>query len=62
VRNDPAYPAALAMLALAHLDEYRWYGFGPLHGKPTALDQAAAQRAMELAPGEGIGRLPVSAR
>jgi tetratricopeptide (TPR) repeat protein len=52
VRDDPGYPAAWAMLAYAHLDEYRWYGWGPLFGKPAALDQAleAAQRAKELDP------------
>jgi tetratricopeptide (TPR) repeat protein len=38
------------MLAYAHLDEYRWYGFGPLYGQPMALDQAltAAQSAKDL--------------
>jgi len=52
VRDDSGYPVAWAMLAFAHLDEYRWYGWGPLHRQPEALDQAlgAAQRAMELDP------------
>jgi TolB-like protein len=52
VREDPDYPIAWAMLAYAHLDEYRWYGWGPLYGKQEALDQAlaAAQRAIELDP------------
>jgi TolB-like protein len=52
VRRDPAYPDGWAMLAFAHLDEYRWYGFGPLHGQRVALDQAlaAAERAKELDP------------
>ena len=52
VRDDPGYPVAWAMLAFAHLDEYRWYGWGPLHRLPAALDHAlgAAQRAMELDP------------
>jgi tetratricopeptide (TPR) repeat protein len=52
IRDDPGYPVACAMLAFAHLDEYRWYGWGPLHRQPEALDQAlgAAQRAMELDP------------
>jgi TolB-like protein/cytochrome c-type biogenesis protein CcmH/NrfG len=52
VRRDPTYPDGWAMLAYAHLDEYRWYGFGPLHGQPAALDQAlaAAERAKELDP------------
>src|SRR5918994_4927681 len=40
------------MLAFAHLDEYRWYGWGPLCRHTAALDQAlgAAQRALELDP------------
>jgi tetratricopeptide (TPR) repeat protein len=52
IRHDPSYLEAWAMLAYAHLDEYRWYGFGALHGQPAALDQAlaAAQRAKELDP------------
>ncbi len=52
VRRDPSYPDGWAMLAFAHLDEYRWYGFGPLHGQRVALDQAlaAAQRARDLDP------------
>jgi len=54
VRDDPDYPAAWAMLAFVHLDEYRWYGWGPQHGIPAALDQAleAAQRALELDPND----------
>lgn len=52
IRDDPRYPLAWAMLAFAHLDEYRWYGWGPLYRQPTALDQAlvAAQRAKDLDP------------
>jgi adenylate cyclase len=52
VRDDPDYPAAWAMLAFALLDEYRWYGWGPMYAVPAALDQAlaAAQRALELDP------------
>jgi len=52
IRHDPSYLEAWAMLAYVHLDEYRWYGFGPLHGQPAALDQALAeaQRAKELDP------------
>ncbi|HSA80984.1 MAG TPA: hypothetical protein VLE23_09180 [Geminicoccaceae bacterium] len=50
VRHDPSRPDAWAMLAFAHLDEFRWYGFGPRHRQPEALDQAlaAARRATEL--------------
>jgi TolB-like protein len=52
VRRDPSYLDAWAMLAYAHLDEYRWYGVGPLHRQQLALDQAlaAAQRAKDLDP------------
>jgi TolB-like protein len=52
VSRDPSYPDGWAMLAFAHLDEYRWYGFGPRYGRPEALDQAlaAAQRAKDLDP------------
>ena len=52
VRVDPSYPDGWALLAFAHMDEYRWYGLGPLHGQPVALDQAlaAAQRAKDLDP------------
>jgi tetratricopeptide (TPR) repeat protein len=55
VQDDPRYPLAWAMLAFAHLDEYRWYGWGALYRQPNALDQAlrAAQRAKELDP-EGV--------
>jgi tetratricopeptide (TPR) repeat protein len=50
VRRDPSRPDAWAMLAFAHLDEYRWYGFGPRYREAEALDQAlaAAGRAKEL--------------
>jgi TolB-like protein/Tfp pilus assembly protein PilF len=50
VRRDPSRPDAWAMLAFTYLDEYRWYGLGPLYGRPEALDQAwtAAARAKEL--------------
>src|SRR5690606_28737191 len=50
VRRDPSRPDAWALLAFAHLDEYRWYGFGPRFREPEALDQAlaAAERAKEL--------------
>jgi TolB-like protein len=50
VRRDPSRPDAWAMLAVAHLDEYRWYGFGPRYLRPEALDQAlaAAERAKTL--------------
>jgi TolB-like protein/Tfp pilus assembly protein PilF len=52
VRLDPTYPDGWAMLAYAHLDGYRWYGFAPSHGQPAGLDQAlgAAGRALELDP------------
>jgi TolB-like protein len=52
VRRDPGYPDGWAMLAFALLDEYRWYGFGPLFRQPGALDQAlsAAQSARGLDP------------
>jgi adenylate cyclase len=50
VRHDPSRPDAWAILAFAHLDEYRWYGFGRRHREAEALDQAlaAAERAKEL--------------
>ena len=40
------------MLAFAHLDEYRWYGWGPAFRRATALDHAlaASERARELEP------------
>jgi TolB-like protein len=52
VRVDPSYPDGWALLAFAHMDEYRWYGLGPSHEQPVALDQAlgAAERARELDP------------
>ena len=51
-REEPDYPIIWAMLAYAHLDEFRWYGWGPLYGEQEALDQAfeAAQRAVDLDP------------
>ena len=57
VRRDPGYPDGWAMLAYADLDQYRWYGFGPLYGQRAALDQAlaAAQRAQELDPDDVTG-------
>ena len=50
VRRDPSRPDAWAILAFAHLDEYRWYGFGPRYREAEALDQAlaGAERALEL--------------
>jgi TolB-like protein len=50
VRRAPSRPDAWAMLAFVHLDEYRWYGFGPRHREAEALDQAlaAAERSKEL--------------
>jgi TolB-like protein len=50
VLRRPSRPDVWATLAFAHLDEYRWYGFGPRYRQPEALDQAlaAAERAKEL--------------
>jgi TolB-like protein len=50
VLRDPSRPDPWAALAFAHLDEFRWYGFGPRYRQPDALDQALAEaeRAKEL--------------
>ena len=52
VRRDPGYAAAWAMLAFAHLDAAR-YGLVEPAARAGELDAglAAAQRAVELAPG-----------
>ena len=56
MRRDPSYPDGWALLAFAHLDEYRFYGLGPLHEQRAALDQAlaAAEHAKKLDPNDAM--------
>jgi hypothetical protein len=51
-RCDPTYPEGWALLAFAHLDDYLWYGSGPLYRQPVALDQGS--RRFEPAGNRGV--------
>jgi tetratricopeptide (TPR) repeat protein len=49
-RQERPLPAVLAQLTYNHLEEFR-HGFNPMEGDPRDRAQAAAERAVAMAPG-----------